>query len=249
MDTAITTTLIASGSAIGGILIKMIYDSVSAHMESERTNADRFLAERKAAYDQFWSTHKKVVDHAYQLHDLSLLTRAGKDVKPEVIENFPASSMRDLVAALEEIRRVARTSEMVEICQRIVELHGAASAATRHFLDKDDLTYGLPFFLANRLREDQELEFTLAYRNDLGIGLPERASKDWLIVSRPWPSVEAEKILHTHVKFGKPKEAVGRQFPKPLTEKDMALVDSPKFQAMIAPQSPPATSPTSSDTG
>jgi hypothetical protein len=36
MDAAITTTLIASGSAIGGIIIKMAYDTVSAHVESKR---------------------------------------------------------------------------------------------------------------------------------------------------------------------------------------------------------------------
>jgi hypothetical protein len=236
MDTAITTTLIASGSAIGGILIKMIYDSASAHMESKRTNADRFLVERKAAYDQFWSTHKKVVDHNHQLHDLLLLARADKDVKPEVMESFPASSMGDLVAALEEIRRVARTSEIVEICERIVAMHGAASSAMRHFLDNDDLAYGLPLFLANRLREDQELAFTLAYRSDLGIGLPERASRNWLTVSRPWPSVQMEKIFHAHVKHGIFKKHDERHYPKPLTEQDIVLIESPKFQAMIAHQ-------------
>jgi hypothetical protein len=238
MDTAITTTLIASGSAIGGILIKMVYDAASAHMESKRTSADRFLDERKAAYDHFWSTHKKVIDHAYQLHDLTLLARAGKEVRLEVIENFPPSSMKDLVEALENIRRISRTNKMVEICQRIVELHGVASAAIRHFLNEEDLTYGLPFFLANRLREDQEHEFTLAYRNDLGIGLPDGSSKDWLTVHRSWPSVEAEKLLSTYVEFGVPKtdssKAVGNQSPKPLTQKDIILIGSPRFQAMIA---------------
>lgn len=136
MDTAITTTLIASGSAIGGILIKMIYDSVGARIESKCANADRFLVERKAAYEQFWSSQKKVVDHDRQLHDVTLLARAGKNVKPEVIEKFPPSSMGDLVAGLEEIRRVARTSEIVEICGRIVAMHGATSSAMRHFLQK-----------------------------------------------------------------------------------------------------------------
>ncbi len=241
MDTAITTTLIASGSAIGGILIKMIYDSAGARIESKRANADRFLVERKAAYEQFWSTHKKVVDHNRQLHDLSLLARAGKNVQPEVIEKFPPSSMGDLVAALEEIRRVARTSEIVEICERIVAMHGAASSAMRHFLENDDIAYGLPFFLANRLTEDQELEFTLAYRNDLGIGLPERANRDWLTVSRPWSSVQAERIFRAHVKHGISKEHGGQQYPKPLTEKDIALIESPKFQAMIATESPTAS--------
>jgi hypothetical protein len=118
------------------------------------------------------------VEHSQRLYDLSLLARAGKGVKSGVIENFPPSSMRDPVSALEGTRQVARTSEMVEIFQRIVALHGDASAAMRHVLDNEDQVYGLPFFLANRLREDQELEFTLAYRKDLGIGLPDKAGKD-----------------------------------------------------------------------
>lgn len=241
MDTAITTTLIASGSAIAGILMKMVYDSAGSRIASKRANADRFLAERKVAYERFWSAHKKVVDHNRQLHDVTLLARAGKNVKPEVIENFPPSSMGDLVAALEEIRRVARTSEIVEICERIVAMHGAISSAMRHFLQNDNIAYGLPFFLANRLTEDQELEFTLAYRDDLGIGLPERANKEWLTVSRPWPSVHAERIFHAHVKHGISKEHGEQQYPKPLTERDIALIESPKFQAMIVTERPSAS--------
>ena len=236
MDTSIATTLIASSSAIGGILIKMMYDYTSAHIDSRRTNANRFLSDRKTAYDSFWSSHKEVVDGAYRLHDLTLIARAGKDVKHDVIENFPPSAMGDLVAALEDIRRVARTREIVEICERIVALHGDASSALRHFLHNDDVTYGLPFFLANRLREDQEREFTLAYRNGLGIGLPERVGKDWLTVSRPWPSAEMEEMLRMYVKNSKRSfshENANDRSPKVLTKEDIKLIDSPKFQAMI----------------
>ena len=113
-------------------------------------------------------------------------------------------------------------------------MHGATSSAMRHFLQNDNAAYGLPFFLANRLTEDQELEFTLAYRNDLGIGLPERTNKEWLTVSRPWSSVQAERTFHTHVKHGISKEHGGQPYPKPLTEQDIVLIESPKFQAMIA---------------
>ena len=48
MDTAIVTTLIASASAVGGVLIKMAYDVTVARRDSKR-----------AAVDTFWTTGKR----------------------------------------------------------------------------------------------------------------------------------------------------------------------------------------------
>jgi hypothetical protein len=89
-------------------------------------------------------------------------------VKNEVLENFPASSMPKLVDALDALRRIARTNDIVRISERIVALHGDACAALRHLLENPDLAYALPLFVANRLREDQELEFIAAYRRSDG---------------------------------------------------------------------------------
>ena len=150
MDTAIVTTLIASASAVGGVLIKMAYDVTVARRDSKRAAVDRFLDDRKTAYDKFWTVHKAVVDDGQRLHDISLIARAGKSVKPEVITTFPESSMASLVASLDEIRRIAHTNDIVKICERIVAWHGDARAALRHFLADDTIYYGMSYFLANR---------------------------------------------------------------------------------------------------
>jgi len=242
MDTAIVTTLIASASAVGGVLIKMAYDATIAHKDAKQAVADRFLDERKSAYDRFWTLHKAVVGDGQRLHDLCLIGRAGKKVKPEVIETFPESSMAGLVASLDELRRIAHTNDIVKICERIVALHGDASAALRHFLDDDTIYYGMYYFLANRLREDQELEFISAYRKDLGIGLPVGASEGWPKVRRPLPLPDMEGILHGHVKHGMRKGPVGWKFPMVLTEKDVELINSPRFQAVIADEDSAASS-------
>lgn len=242
MSTEIVTTLIASVSAVGGVLIKMAYDATIAHKDAKQAVADRFLDDRKAAYDKFWTLHKAVVGDGRRLHDICLIGRAGKKVKPEVIETFPESSMAGLVASLDELRRLAHTNDIVRICERIVALHGDASAALRHFLDDETIYYGMYYFLANRLREDQELEFISAYRKDLGIGLPVGASEGWPTVRRPWPLPDMEGILHGHMKFAMHKDPVERNRPMVLTKKDVELINSPRFHAVIAHEDSAASS-------
>jgi hypothetical protein len=143
--------------------------------------------------------------------------------------------MPDLVNALDEIRRIAHTNDIVRISQRMVALHGDASAALRFFLTDDTMSYGLPFFLANRLQEDQELEFIATYRKDLGLGPPIGARKDYPIVKRPWPLTDAESVLRSHLKHG-PRNTDGNEkegVTGKLTEKDAKLISSAKFQVMI----------------
>jgi hypothetical protein len=234
MDTAVLTTLIASGSAIGGVLVKMGYDSVMATIQSKHAIADRFLADRKAAYDKFWTLHRRVAEDAQRLHDLGLIARAGMTVKPEVLETFPPSSMGDLVEALDELRKMAHTGGIVRISERMLALHGDASAALRNFLDDDNVTYGLPFFLANRLREDQEREFIAAYRKDLGIAPPTGTRGGWPTVRRLWPLPEMERILHLHLKYGSHTKTDPGQPPKSLTGGDVKLIESSKFKRLIA---------------
>ena len=102
------TAVVASATAIGGIFIKMAYDSVIERISSQRSRADKFLKERKAAYDDFLAIHRRQVKSREFLHDISLIIRAHKDVKPGVIENAPPSAMSDLVESFQILRRLAR---------------------------------------------------------------------------------------------------------------------------------------------
>jgi hypothetical protein len=153
------------------------------------------------------------------------------------METFPDSSMKSLVDALDRVRRIAHTNDIMQICERIVALHGDTRSALRYFLYERNNTYGLPFFLANRLREDQELEFIAAYRKDLGVGLPVGTKKGWPIIERPLPVAEMERVLHLHFKLG--SSAANAQGPGDcLTAKDLAFLETSKFQAMILDDSP-----------
>lgn len=233
MQSAEFTAFVASATAIGGIFIKMAYDFASEHISLQHNQADKFLLERKAAYDDFLMIHRKQVKAREFLYELSLIGRAHKEVKPGVIENAPPSAMGDLVEAFQVLRRLARTNRIVEISQRMIALHGDASSALRKFLTDDSLYYGMEYFLACRLQEDQELEFIANYREDLGLKPPVGASKRYPIVDRPWPLPFAERILHVHVHRW-PKEIGQIDAARALTEKDLKLLNSPRFKALIA---------------
>jgi len=233
LDTAVLTTIIASGSAACGAALKMVYDAVTDRIKSNRANAERYIDERKAAYDQFWAEHKRQVTHNQKLMELGLISRVGKDVKRGVLEDFPDSSMSALADALDEIRRLARTEEIVRVCSRIVALHGDTAAALRYFANEPTDQYGLPYFLANRLREDQELEFIAAYRKDLGIGYPAGASEDWPKAKRPYPLAGMEQTLHAHLHLESPTRE-GQAVSKAITEKDANLLSSPRMRVLLA---------------
>lgn len=233
MQTAEITTIVASATAIGGILIKMAYDSIIERITSRRSEGDRFLEERKTAYDDFLTNHRKAVKSREFLYELSLIARAHKDVKPGVIENAPPSAMDDLVESFQILRRLARTNRIIEIGRRMIALHGDTSSALRKFLTDDSLYYGLEYFLACRLQEDQESEFIASYRKDLGLKPPTGAPKEYPVIKRPWPLTSAERILHIHVSRWS-KEIGQLNEAKPLTKNDIKLLQSPRFQALIA---------------
>jgi hypothetical protein len=231
------TAIIASATAIGGIFIKIAYDSVVGHISSKRIQADKFLMGRKAAYDGFLAIYRQQVKSREFLYELSLIARAHKEVKPGVIENAPPSAMSDLVESFQTLRRLARTNRIVEISQRMIALHGDASAALRKFLTDDSLCYGLEYFLACRLQEDQELEFIANYREDLGLKPPVGAAKTYPMAKRPWPLPLAEHFLHIHLNRW-PKEIGQASSAKSLTEKDLKRLNSPRLKALIADETP-----------
>ncbi|WP_147312152.1 hypothetical protein [Thermomonospora umbrina] len=241
MDPNVLTSLIAAGSGTGGILLKMGYDGAVERIRSRKEKAGLFLEERKAAYVNFLDLNKARLAYRRQLQELSLIARAGKRVKSEVLEEFPDSPMQDLVGSLDGLRRIARTNDIVTIAERVVSLHGDASAAMRFYMTSEELTYGLPLFLIDRFCEDCEREFVAAYRRDLGIGAPKGAQKDFPVVQRALPMsiADAQILLRAFVSAsGGEPEAAGVVWPevgtgKPLTAKDSRLLKTPKYRAML----------------
>lgn len=78
MDTTEVAAVIGAASALGGVVLKIAYDSLRERTESKRADADRFLDERKATYDAFWDAHKQVTRDAERLREIALIARAGQ---------------------------------------------------------------------------------------------------------------------------------------------------------------------------
>ncbi|MET8011574.1 hypothetical protein ABZU86_09780 [Streptomyces sp. NPDC005271] len=240
MDIAISTSLIAAGSAIGGVVVKMAYDGIIERGRANKENQQRFIQERKEAYDDFLRFNKEHVQYREALREVALIARAGLQVKPEVTRDFPSSRMRDLVDTLDRIRRLAHMHEVVQVAERVVSLHGDAAAALRFYVQSESLTYGLPLFLADRLGEDQILEFVSACRRDLLLGPPKGAPKNFPMIDRGMPvsRVEAEQILRHHLQSSPdsrgfdPSSTHGTV--RPLVEEDRRDLETPKFRALIA---------------
>lgn len=235
MDTTEIAALIGAASALGGVGLKIAYDSLQERGRSRQARTNRFLDDRKHAYDAFWSAHKEVTREGELLRELALIARAGRSVKDEVLETFPPSSMPKLVDALDSLRRIALTSGIVTISERMVALHGDARAALRELHENPTRNYGLPWFLASRLREDQEREFVLAYRQDLGLGPPAGSPPDWPVAQRPFNPAEAEALLSLHLRRGPAELKVG---VAELSTKDAKILDNPRIKAMLADDAP-----------
>jgi FAD/FMN-containing dehydrogenase len=237
MDTTEIAAIIGAASALGGVGLKIAYDAVREHAKAKYAADDRFLNERKETYDTFWSAHKEVTQDAERLRELALIIRAGKDVKDGVLESFPPSSMPKLVDALDALRRIAHIEEIVSISERMMALHGDTGAALRHLIQNPHADYALPLFVANRMREDQELEFVAAYRKDLGVGPPRGSRSDWPMIKRPFALGDMETMFRRHVRHG-PRVNPQHLTPVgPMDAKDAALLETPKIKAMLSDSS------------
>lgn len=240
MDTTDIAAIIGAASALGGVALKIAYDSVWEHARAKHAADDRFLNERKEAYDAFWLAHKQVTQDAERLRELALIVRAGKDVKDGVLESFPPSSMPTLVDTLDALRRIAHTEEIVSITERMIALHGDTRAALRHLFENPRAEYALPLFVASRMREDQELEFTAAYRKDLGVGPPLGSRPDWPVVQRRFALGDMEMMFRRHVRHGPRVEPEHLTPVGPLSANDNALLETPRIKAILSDIDPAA---------
>ncbi|WP_319464166.1 hypothetical protein [Micromonospora sp. RTP1Z1] len=204
---------IGAGAALGGVLLKMLYDGRTERRKQRRDDAALFLAERRETYDRFLNLHRKQLDRNQRLREIGLTVRdGGTPPSSEELAAFPGPVMGDLVATLDAIRRLARSYEVVRAGEQMIRLHADMTAAQRKMLDAvtaDGSSWELSaeakqtddtlwFVLANILR-DRTLEFTYAYRADLGLGDPEGGPKRYPIEPRPWPLEVSEHIIRSRI--------------------------------------------------
>lgn len=204
---ALTLTLVAGGFTTVGVVAKIAYDSVAAHRVGRARGLERFSEERRAAYDEFLNAVERQRAYNRSLRRLMDRARAGETaMTDEEREAFPESPLKDLVGALERIRRLARGYSVITAAQSIVQLFGDMASASRTTLEDPGPDDEITWFLLQRFLDDRLSEFVHAYRDDLGLGPPSGAPARWPIVERDRPvSLEdSEQILRARLPRKKP---------------------------------------------
>src|SRR6266508_4229389 len=135
--------------------------------------------------------------------------------------------MGDLVAALDEVRRIARTYAVISSAESVFRLFTDMISASRAALGNPGPNDEITWFLLQRFLEDRIREFVHAYREDLGLGRPVGGPKDYPIVKRPWPLDTSETILRakSRRKLPSPVRAPNPQKSSLLDRTDRSTVD------------------------
>lgn len=199
---ALTLSLVAGGFTTLGVLAKIAYDSVAARRHRREQRLERFADDRRAAYDGFLTGVERQRSYDQSLRHLLDRARSGEtEMTEEEREAFPDSPIADLVAALDQIRRLARNYSIITSAEAIVQLFGDMAGAMRSSLEEPGPNDEITWFLLQRFLEDRVNEFVHGYREDLGLGHPSGAPKRWPIIERNRPASlnESERILRTHI--------------------------------------------------
>ena len=197
----IFSALIGASAALLGIGAKMLFDGVSTRKLQRREDSRILLVERKAAFEKFLSANRKYLTYQKRLHDLMPAAARGEEAPPGVLDQFPKSPMPELVESLEEVRGVARTYAVIHAADSIVQLHGDLAVALGHCLAApDDPNNEITLFLLKRFAEDREREFMYAFRDELGLGLPEGAPIGYGMPRNP-QLASAESYVRRHLSF------------------------------------------------
>jgi hypothetical protein len=198
---ALTLALVAGGFTTFGVAAKIAFDAVAARGERRAQTLQRFADERRAAYDDFLAAVERQRTYARLLRALTARALAGEIEMPDAErEAFPDSSMPDLVAALDRVRRLARGYAVISSAEAIVRLFGDMASANRAALEEPGPNDEITWFLLQRFLEDRVSEFLHGYRDDLGIGAPAGAPKGWPIPERAHPVSldESERVVREH---------------------------------------------------
>ena len=200
---ALTLALVAGGFTSFGVLAKIAYDAMIARRASKKDGLERYADERKAAYEAFLDAAKRQhVAAAAALRALLDEAHAGKtELTDEEKAAVPPSAMKDLVEALDQIRRLARVYSVITSAEAIVQLYGDMAGASRAALEQPGPNDEIMWFLLQRFLEERTAEFVHGYREDLGVGQPVGAPKRWPIVKRERPVSlpDSEHILRAHI--------------------------------------------------
>jgi hypothetical protein len=195
--------LVAGGFTTFGVVLKIGYDAFAARRAARAAGLERFADERRQAYEKFYESIKKQLDANKALH--ALVEAHHKEGKTEISDEeeaaVPPSAMAELVATLDQIRRLARNYSVITSAEAIVRLFLDMTRSLRAALQDPGPNDEITWFLLQRFLEDRIDEFVHGYREDLGLGRPAGAPKRWPIVEREHPVslAESEAVLRANI--------------------------------------------------
>ena len=178
---------------------------MAARRATRKEGLERFAVERREAYEQFYEAIKKQLKADQALHALLETHRKeGKtDMSDEERANFPPSGMAELASAFEQIRRLARNYAMIRSAEAILRLFLDMTRSLRAALDDPGPDDKITWFLLQRFLDERIDEFVHSYREDLGIGRPAGAPKNWPIIQREFlfgfDLAQSEETIRAHI--------------------------------------------------
>src|SRR5262249_10576618 len=162
-----------------GVVLKIGYDAVAARRATKAVGLERFANERRDAYERFSEAIKKQLEANKAM--MALVEAHHKQGKTEMSDDekaaFPPSAMKELAAALEQIRRLARNYAVIRSAEAILRLFLDMTRLLRAALEDPGPNDEITWFLLQRFLEDRVDEFIHGYREDLGLGRPAGAPK------------------------------------------------------------------------
>jgi hypothetical protein len=195
-------TLLAGGFTIVGVALKIGYDALAARRATKSTGLERFAKERRDAYEQFYSLIQQERRETNAIRELIVALHGGKTgISDEEQAAVPPGVLAELIAALDQVRHLARMYSVITAAEAIVQLFVDMSRAARAAMESPEPDDEITWFLLQRFLDDRISEFVHGYREDLGLGTPVGAPKTWPIVERerPWPLNESEAIVRAHI--------------------------------------------------
>lgn len=196
---------VAGGFTTVGVMLKMGYDAVAAHRATKKEGLERFSVERREAYEQFYGAVKKQLEADKALYALlELHQKEGKTaLSEEEKAAVPPSGMAEMVTSLEQIRRLARNYSVISSAEAILRLSLDMTRCMRATLEDPGPNDEITWFLLQRFLEERIDEFVHGYREDLGIGRPVGAPKNWPVSQRKFTTgltlAQSEKVLRAHI--------------------------------------------------
>lgn len=219
--------LVAGGFTTFGVVLKIGYDTIAARRATKAAGLERFAGERRDAYERFSEAIKKQLEA--NTATMALVEAHHKQDKTEMSDDekaaFPPSAMKELVAALEQIRRLARNYAVIRSAEAILRLFLDMTRLLRAALEDPGPNDEITWFLLQRFLEDRVDEFIYGYREDLGLGQPAGAPKDWPMTQRErpfdWNLAQSEAFLRTHI----PIKILPKREERPSTTEEQSLSD------------------------